>query len=116
MSTSRTYADKYLEINIQDGRLFFSVDLFFYWNLFLITFSEKTGAQAVHPGYGFLSENAEFATKLKENGITFIGPPNGAIISMGDKIESKVVAEKAGVNVIPGFNGVVKEYVIKLDF
>lgn len=70
---------------------------------------EKTGAQAVHPGYGFLSENADFATKLKENGIVFIGPPNEAIIAMGDKIESKVVAEKAGVNIIPGFNGVVKE-------
>jgi len=70
---------------------------------------KKTGAQAVHPGYGFLSENAEFATKLKENGITFIGPPNEAIIAMGDKIESKVVAEKAGVNVIPGFNGVVRD-------
>ena len=72
-------------------------------------FQEKTGAQAVHPGYGFLSENHEFATKLKENGIVFIGPPNEAIIAMGDKIESKVVAEKAGVNIIPGFNGVVKD-------
>lgn len=75
----------------------------------LFDFLEKTGAQAVHPGYGFLSENAEFATKLKENGITFIGPPNEAIIAMGDKIESKVVAKKAGVNIIPGFNGVVRE-------
>ena len=70
---------------------------------------KATGAQAVHPGYGFLSENADFATKLKENGISFIGPPNEAIIAMGDKIESKVVAEKAGVNIIPGFNGEVKE-------
>merc|ERR1711935_649866 len=70
---------------------------------------KKTGAQAVHPGYGFLSENAEFATRLKENGIVFIGPPNEAIISMGDKIESKVVAEKAGVNIIPDFNGVVRD-------
>jgi propionyl-CoA carboxylase alpha chain len=69
---------------------------------------KKTGAQAVHPGYGFLSENAEFASKLAENGITFIGPPNGAIISMGDKIESKLVAKEAGVNVIPGFDGVVE--------
>ena len=74
-----------------------------------LNFLEKTGAQAVHPGYGFLSENAEFATRLKENGITFIGPPNEAIIAMGDKIESKVVAKKAGVNIIPGFNGVVQE-------
>ena len=76
---------------------------------FYLIFLEKTGAQAVHPGYGFLSENAEFATRLKENGITFIGPPNEAIIAMGDKIESKVVAKKAGVNIIPGFNGVVRE-------
>ena len=80
-------------------------------HIFIITNNllEKTGAQAVHPGYGFLSENAEFATRLKENGIAFIGPPNEAIIAMGDKIESKVVAKKAGVNIIPGFNGVVKE-------
>jgi len=75
----------------------------------IINAIKKTGAQAVHPGYGFLSENAEFATKLKENGITFIGPPNEAIIAMGDKIESKVVAKNAGVNIIPGFNGVVKD-------
>ena len=69
----------------------------------------KTGAQAVHSGYGFLSENAEFATKLKANGITFIGPPDEAIIAMGEKIEFKVVAKSAGVNIIPGFNGVVRE-------
>jgi len=78
---------------------------------------KKTGAQAVHPGYGFLSENAEFASKLAENGITFIGPPNGAIIAMGDKIESKLVAKEAGVNVIPGYDGVVEslEHAIEIS-
>ena len=57
---------------------------------------------AVHPGYGFLSENSKFASKLINEGITFIGPPVRAIKVMGDKIESKKIARKAGVNVIPG--------------
>jgi propionyl-CoA carboxylase alpha chain len=63
---------------------------------------KKTGAQAVHPGYGFLSENAKFAKTLEDNGIVFIGPSSHAIHAMGDKIESKKLATKAGVNVIPG--------------
>ena len=63
---------------------------------------KKTGAQAVHPGFGFLSENAAFADALKEAGVSFIGPGNLAIAVMGDKIESKKLAEKSGVNVIPG--------------
>lgn len=62
----------------------------------------KTGAEAVHPGYGFLSENAAFATALEEAGIAFIGPPVGAIKAMGDKIESKKLAQAAGVNTVPG--------------
>lgn len=57
---------------------------------------QKTGAQAVHPGYGFLSENAEFVKKLDEVGVTFIGPPTSAMRSLGDKIESKRIAKKAG--------------------
>ncbi|XP_035694036.1 propionyl-CoA carboxylase alpha chain, mitochondrial-like [Branchiostoma floridae] len=69
----------------------------------------KTGAQAVHPGYGFLSENKEFAKKLADEGVVFIGPPSGAIQAMGDKIESKLLAKEAKVNVIPGFDGVVKD-------
>ena len=69
----------------------------------IVALAKEHNVDAIHPGYGFLSENAEFATRLKENGIKFIGPPNEAIISMGDKIESKVVAKKAGVNIIPGF-------------
>ncbi|EDV29615.1 uncharacterized protein TRIADDRAFT_49717 [Trichoplax adhaerens] len=70
---------------------------------------KATGAQAVHPGYGFLSENREFAKALKDNGVTFIGPPAKAIEAMGDKIESKLLAKNAKVNTIPGFDGVVKD-------
>ena len=70
---------------------------------------EKTGAQGVHPGYGFLSENAEFADTLEKNGVTFIGPKSPAIRAMGDKIESKVVARAAGVNCIPGYDGVIND-------
>lgn len=63
---------------------------------------KKTGAQAVHPGYGFLSENSKFAKLLEDNGVVFIGPTSSAISAMGDKIESKKLAKKAGVNIIPG--------------
>ncbi|MCR9222222.1 MAG: acetyl/propionyl/methylcrotonyl-CoA carboxylase subunit alpha [Alphaproteobacteria bacterium] len=63
---------------------------------------KDTGAEAVHPGYGFLSENKAFAKALADAGIAFIGPPVGAIEAMGDKIESKKLAEKAGVNTVPG--------------
>ena len=63
---------------------------------------KATGAEAVHPGYGFLSENAAFATALAEAGIAFIGPPVGAIKAMGDKIESKKLAQEAGVSTVPG--------------
>ncbi len=62
----------------------------------------KTGAQAVHPGYGFLSENAAFAAALEAAGIVFIGPTMSAVAAMGDKIESKKLAQKAGVNMVPG--------------
>lgn len=62
----------------------------------------ETGADAVHPGYGFLSENAAFAEELSKTGVTFIGPPPAAIAAMGDKIESKLLAAKAGVRTIPG--------------
>uniref|UniRef100_A0A665VHH0 propionyl-CoA carboxylase n=1 Tax=Echeneis naucrates TaxID=173247 RepID=A0A665VHH0_ECHNA len=67
-----------------------------------------TGAQAVHPGYGFLSENKDFAKRLAAEGVTFIGPDTHAILAMGDKIESKLIAKAAKVNTIPGFDGVVK--------
>ena len=67
----------------------------------------ESGAQAVHPGYGFLSENSRFQKLLFDNKVKFIGPPTKAIEAMGDKIESKKVALAAGVNTIPGFLGEV---------
>uniref|UniRef100_A0A670JED2 Propionyl-CoA carboxylase alpha chain, mitochondrial n=1 Tax=Podarcis muralis TaxID=64176 RepID=A0A670JED2_PODMU len=70
---------------------------------------KKTRAQAVHPGYGFLSENKEFSGRLASEGIAFIGPDMHAIQAMGDKIESKLLAKDAKVNTIPGFDGVVKD-------
>ena len=69
----------------------------------------ESGAEAVHPGYGFLSENRAFREALEAAGIAFIGPPAGAIESMGDKITSKRIAEAAGVNTIPGHTGVVHD-------
>ena len=71
----------------------------------IIAACKQTGAQAVHPGYGFLSERTSFAQACADNGIAFIGPPINAIAAMGDKIESKKLALKAGVNVVPGFVG-----------
>ncbi|XP_042313548.1 propionyl-CoA carboxylase alpha chain, mitochondrial [Sceloporus undulatus] len=70
---------------------------------------KKTRAQAVHPGYGFLSENKEFSKRLESEDITFIGPDMHAIQAMGDKIESKLLAKNAKVNTIPGYDGVVKD-------
>ncbi|GBC02357.1 hypothetical protein RclHR1_04590010 [Rhizophagus clarus] len=69
---------------------------------------KETGAQAVHPGYGFLSENSHFVKSLEEAGVTFIGPGEKAMADLGDKIQSKIIAKNSGVNTIPGFNGVVK--------
>ena len=71
----------------------------------IILAAKETGAQAVHPGYGFLSERTSFAQALEDAGIAFIGPPVNAIAAMGDKIESKKLAKAAGVNVVPGFLG-----------
>jgi 3-methylcrotonyl-CoA carboxylase alpha subunit len=65
----------------------------------------KTGAEAVHPGYGFLSENAGFSRLCKENGIVFIGPPAAAIKSMGSKSAAKTIMSEAGVSVVPGYHG-----------
>ena len=70
----------------------------------IIAACKQTGAEAVHPGYGFLSENAEFGKKLEANGIVFIGPKVYALESMGDKIASKKLANGAKVNTIPGYN------------
>ncbi|MDQ0132192.1 propionyl-CoA carboxylase alpha chain [Neorhizobium galegae] len=69
----------------------------------------KTGADAVHPGYGFLSENAAFAEALEKAGIAFIGPPVKAIQAMGDKITSKKIAAEAGVSTVPGHMGLIED-------
>jgi propionyl-CoA carboxylase alpha chain len=73
----------------------------------IIAACKQTGAEAVHPGYGFLSERTSFAEALAAEGIEFIGPPVGAIAAMGDKIESKKLAQEAGVNTVPGSDGEV---------
>ncbi|MSP83374.1 MAG: acetyl/propionyl/methylcrotonyl-CoA carboxylase subunit alpha [Alphaproteobacteria bacterium] len=70
---------------------------------------KATGAEAVHPGFGFLSENATFAKALDDAGVVFIGPPTAAVAAMGDKVESKKLAKAAGINVIPGHIGIVKD-------
>jgi len=70
----------------------------------IVAAAKATGAQAIHPGYGFLSENEDFARTCEENGIIFIGPKHEAIAAMGDKIASKKLAAQAKVNTIPGFN------------
>ncbi|MEM8791890.1 MAG: acetyl/propionyl/methylcrotonyl-CoA carboxylase subunit alpha [Pseudomonadota bacterium] len=69
----------------------------------------QSGAQAVHPGYGFLSERAEFAEALDAAGVAFIGPPKGAIEAMGDKITSKKLAAEAGVSTVPGYMGLIAD-------
>ena len=75
----------------------------------IIDACKATGAEAVHPGYGFLSERESFARALAEAGIAFIGPPPAAIAAMGDKIESKKLALAAGVSVVPGFIGEIRD-------
>jgi propionyl-CoA carboxylase alpha chain len=73
----------------------------------IIDACKQTGAQAVHPGYGFLSENATFSRRLEEEGIKFIGPKHYSVAKMGDKIESKKLAIEARVNTIPGYNDAI---------
>lgn len=86
----------------QSGQSYLRADL-------ILQIAKQCGAQAVHPGYGFLSENEKFAKLLLDNGIVFVGPPHYAIHAMGDKIESKKLAKKSGVNMIPGFLGEVDD-------
>ncbi|MDP1525384.1 MAG: acetyl-CoA carboxylase biotin carboxylase subunit [Rhodocyclaceae bacterium] len=73
----------------------------------IIAACKQTGAEAVHPGYGFLSENATFSRRLEEEGIIFIGPKHYSVAKMGDKIESKKLALAANVNTIPGYNDAI---------
>ncbi|MBA4351686.1 MAG: acetyl/propionyl-CoA carboxylase subunit alpha [Rhodobacter sp.] len=68
-----------------------------------------TGAEAVHPGYGFLSERMDFAAALEKEGVVFIGPPSPAIEAMGDKITSKKLAQEAGVSTVPGYMGLIAD-------
>jgi propionyl-CoA carboxylase alpha chain len=70
---------------------------------------KASGAQAVHPGYGFLSENMNFAAALEQEGVVFIGPPSPAIEAMGDKITSKKLAQAAGVSTVPGYMGLIAD-------
>ena len=74
----------------------------------IIAACKQTGAEAVHPGYGFLSENADFAKRLEEEGIVFIGPKHASIAAMGDKIASKKLAMEAQVSTIPGWNAAIE--------
>ncbi len=76
----------------------------------IINAIRASGAQAVHPGYGFLSENANFANVLKREGVTLIGPAASAIKKMGDKIEAKKIAIEAGVSTVPGYIGTIKDF------
>lgn len=78
---------------------------------------KATGADAVHPGYGFLSENPEFAERLKAEGVVFIGPNPHAVVSMGDKITSKKLAMEAGVSTVPGHMGLIDdaEHAVKIS-
>ena len=69
----------------------------------------QSGAEAVHPGYGFLSENSKFAEALNAEGVAFVGPPVGAIEKMGDKITSKKIAQEAGVSTVPGYMGLIED-------
>src|SRR5471030_406134 len=75
----------------------------------IIEACRQTGAEAVHPGYGFLSEKAAFASALGAAGIVFIGPTPAAMAAMGDKIESKKLAAKAGVSTVPGHLGIIPD-------
>ncbi|SHL89658.1 acetyl/propionyl/methylcrotonyl-CoA carboxylase subunit alpha [Vreelandella subglaciescola] len=71
----------------------------------IIEIAKKSGAQAIHPGYGFLSENTDFAEACEANNLVFIGPPSSAIASMGSKSAAKVIMDKAGVPLVPGYHG-----------
>jgi propionyl-CoA carboxylase alpha chain len=74
----------------------------------IVAACKETGAEAVHPGYGFLSERSAFPRALEEAGIVFIGPNPAAIDAMGDKIESKKAAAAAGVSTVPGYMGIIE--------
>ena len=74
----------------------------------IIAAAKATGAEAIHPGYGFLSENEDFAQRVEAEGLVFIGPKHYSIAAMGDKIASKKLANEAKVNTIPGWNDAIE--------
>ena len=78
----------------------------------IIAAAKASGADAIHPGYGFLSENSDFAAACEENGICFIGPPAQAIELMGSKRQAKLAVEKAGVATVPGYDGAQQDIAI----
>ncbi len=82
----------------------------------IISLAKKKGVDAIHPGYGFLSENADFARKCEENGIIFIGPKSHMIDALGDKISSKEIAKRASVAVVPGLDEPIQEVADALAF
>ncbi|HOY51959.1 MAG TPA: biotin carboxylase N-terminal domain-containing protein, partial [Prolixibacteraceae bacterium] len=82
----------------------------------ILNAARKSGADAIHPGYGFLSENAVFAERCAAEGITFIGPSPEVIRQMGDKISAREAMKRAGIPVVPGTEGVVVEEQEALDF
>ncbi len=78
----------------------------------ILDVARRSGAEAVHPGYGFLSENAEFASACAEAGVVFIGPPAGAIRAMGSKAEAKALMERSGVPLVPGYHGEAQDLAV----
>ena len=81
----------------------------------IISAIRESGASAVHPGYGFLSENPNFANILKREGVVLIGPSAGTIKKMGDKIEAKKIAIEAGVSTVPGYMGTINDVKQAID-
>ena len=110
-SLFRTKADESYQIgqNKTPVEVYLSIDE-------IIKLAKKKNVDAIHPGYGFLSENAEFAKKCEENGIVFIGPKSQMISSVGDKISSKIVAKEADVPTIPGVEQAIKSDKEAIDF
>lgn len=76
----------------------------------IIQAAQTTGAQAIHPGYGFLSENAQFAQAIADAGLIFLGPPASAILAMGSKSAAKTLMQQAGVPLVPGYHGDLQDY------
>ena len=94
--------DEAVDVSVGEGNA--PKDSYLRWQA-IIEAAQATGAQAIHPGYGFLSENEDFAHACAAAGLVFIGPPASAIKAMGLKAESKQLMERAGVPLVPGYHG-----------